>query len=62
MKLASKFNGPYRVIQKLGPVTYKLQIPAHAQIHLVFHVSMLKKKVGEGHVVCQDLPLVGADG
>lgn len=45
-KLSAKYYGPYRVIQRLGKLAYKLELPSAAQIHLVFHVSLLKKKRG----------------
>ena len=34
--------GPYKVIKKLGPVTFKLEIPQGIRIHLVFHISLLE--------------------
>jgi hypothetical protein len=45
-KLSPKFYGPYQVIDRIGTVTYKLFPPPTATIHLVFHISLLKKHVG----------------
>ena len=42
-KLNPRFIGPYEVIEKLGPVAYRLTLPPDLEkIHNVFHVSMLR--------------------
>jgi hypothetical protein len=35
--------GPYRIKEKLGPVTYRLEIPKGIRIHPVFYISLLEK-------------------
>lgn len=62
LKLNSKYYGPYRILAKIGPVAYKLELPSTSRVHPVFHVSLLKKKIGAKKVVQPTLPSTGDDG
>jgi hypothetical protein len=43
-KLATRYIGPYEVIEVCGPMAYRIQLPERFfAVHNVFHVTQLKK-------------------
>ncbi|GKB92893.1 putative reverse transcriptase domain-containing protein [Tanacetum coccineum] len=43
-KLAPRFVGPFKIIEKVGPIAYRLDLPEELDgVHDTFHVSNLKK-------------------
>ncbi|ESK81885.1 hypothetical protein Moror_711 [Moniliophthora roreri MCA 2997] len=49
-KLAPKREGPFTILEVLGPVTYKLDLPHQWKIHPVFHATLLSPfKETEAH-------------
>jgi hypothetical protein len=43
-KLAPRYIGPFPILEKCGPVAYKLELPpTMARVHNIFHMSQLKK-------------------
>ena len=46
-KISPKYYGPYKVLQNIGTMAYELEFPTSSRVHPVFHVSFLKKVIGE---------------
>jgi len=59
-KLAPRYVGPYRILERKGNVAYKVQLPVELRaIFPVFHVSQLKRclRVLEERVEVRDIKL-----
>lgn len=61
LKLSPRFYGPFEIMDRVGTVAYKLKMPSYSKIHPVFHVSLLKKKLGNDVVPQPSLPPVGGE-
>ncbi|KAK6160435.1 hypothetical protein DH2020_003816 [Rehmannia glutinosa] len=57
-KLSPRYVGPYKILQRIGKLAYRLELPApYAGMHDVFHVSRLKKyQPDPEHIITRDTP------
>ncbi|WMV49722.1 hypothetical protein MTR67_043107 [Solanum verrucosum] len=53
-KLSPRYVGPYKILKLVGNVAYELEFSAElAAVHPVFHISLLKKCVGDPASIVQ---------
>ena len=54
-KLSPRYVGPYEIIERIGPLAYKLALPLElSRIHNVFHVSVLRRYRSDPSHVLKD--------
>lgn len=61
-KLKPHFYGPYNIFRRVGEVFYELELPEGRKNHNVFHVSFLKKVVGQNVMTSSTLPPLDEEG
>ncbi|GJY27946.1 putative reverse transcriptase domain-containing protein [Tanacetum coccineum] len=50
-KLAPRYIGPFKIIERIGPLAYRLRLPQElSSIHDTFHVSNLKKCLADANL------------
>ncbi|GJV60369.1 putative reverse transcriptase domain-containing protein [Tanacetum coccineum] len=50
-KLAPRYVGPFEILEKIGPVAYRLRLPEElSNVHDTFHVSNLKKCLADANL------------
>ena len=51
-KLNPRYIGPYEILEKIGPLAYRLALPSSLSgVHDVFHISQLRKCVSDPDAV-----------
>ncbi|GJZ32590.1 putative reverse transcriptase domain-containing protein [Tanacetum coccineum] len=51
-KLNPRYIGPFRIIERIGPVAYRLELPQElSRVHNVFHICNLKKCLSDDTLV-----------
>ncbi len=55
-KLMPRWVGPFPVVERIGTLAYRLELPASMRIHPVFHVSLLQPYREDGRVQPPPLP------
>ncbi len=62
IKLSARYFGPFKIVERVGLVAYRLLLPEGLRMHPMFHVLLLKKRPIEEVQATPNLPTVGDGG
>ncbi|KAJ8759923.1 hypothetical protein K2173_010069 [Erythroxylum novogranatense] len=60
-KLSPRYFGPFQILERVGLVAYRLDLPPGSKIHAVVHVSLLHKHLGDRPTPLAALPPISDD-
>ena len=58
--MSPRYYGLFKILHRVGKVSYRLDLPSDSRIHPTFHVSCLKEKLGKHVAIVPSLPFVDA--
>ena len=61
-KLSPKYYNPYNVLQNIGSMAYKLELPASSRVHPIFYVSYLNKVISDKLAIQMMSPKLDEEG
>jgi hypothetical protein len=62
-KLEARYCGPFEILERIGPISYMIALPASMPVHNVFHVSLLKTYISAtNHVIDWNVIQVEQEG
>jgi hypothetical protein len=61
-KLKHLFYGPYRLIRRVGEVAYEMELLEGSRICKTFHISYLKKALGQHVTASTNIPPLDEEG
>ncbi|XP_060671432.1 uncharacterized protein LOC132803176 [Ziziphus jujuba] len=57
-KLIPRYIGPFEIVERIGPVAYRVDLPEElSRVHDVFHISMLRKYISDPSHVLKTLEI-----